>query len=44
MTTLRDRLDAQMQCNVMQSQRATHASVIGKAVETSAELPAIELF
>jgi methyl-accepting chemotaxis protein len=44
MTTLRDQLDAQMQRYVMHSQRATHAAATGKAVESSAHLPAIELF
>jgi methyl-accepting chemotaxis protein len=46
LVTLRERLQAQTERYVMQSQHATHAAITGKAVASAsaAERPAIELF
>jgi methyl-accepting chemotaxis protein len=44
MVRLRQRLDAQVESYVMQSQREAHQGVTGKAVADEAQLPKIELF
>jgi methyl-accepting chemotaxis protein len=44
MLTLRERLQAQMDRYVMESQRATHAMATGAAKASERALPAIELF